>query len=524
MKTNNLFPIIKHNIATNLVIKGTLILTIAGFSTRIIGFYNRIFLSDLIGATQMGIYQLILPLYMVAFAFTNYGNELALTKLVSEYKNRNDFGTIHIFFKICFTMNLTLGLLFGVFMYVNAEWICLHILKAPECANCIRIISFGVPFMAMKGAIHGYFLGLEKSGIHAISDLLEQIFKILGLLLLSTYICIQNRYDASFALWGVVIGDVCAFLYSFLALVHEKRINKNIYPNNHNPIYLRQGITLFFRNAIPFTTNRLALTILQSIESIMIPSVLFLYYRDSNASLSHYGIFTGMAFPFIMFPSTITNALSTMLLPAVSSAKSSLKKQYLSSLCEKSLHFCLLIGLFSFVTFYIYGNDIAILFFQSKEAGIYVYRLSFLCPLIYLATTLASILNGLGHATYNLILTVCATIIRISFIQLTIPRFGLTGYLIGLFVSYLFLTFACLYQIQKKIDFKLYFLESILLPGCIFTILGTCSFYLYKKLLSNIANGRIQQITLLIATIAIFGIVSIPPFVKFIYKAQRQPR
>lgn len=524
MKIKILFNVIKLNLAVNLVLKGTLILTIAGFTTRIIGFYNRIFLSDLIGATQMGIYQLILPLYMVAFAFTNYGNELALTKLVSEYKSRNDFATIQVFFKICFSINLVLGILFSLFIYVNADWICTYFLKAPRCATCIRIISFGVPFMAMKGSIHGYFLGVEKSGIHAISDLLEQLAKVLSLFLLATYICKKNNYDASFALWGVVIGDIFAFIYSLLALIHHRQVNKQIYVKKNQPIYLRQGIALFLQNSIPLTTNRLALTVLQSIESIMIPSVLLLFYRDSNESLSHYGIFTGMAFPFIMFPSTITNALSTMLLPAVSSAKSSLKKNYLSSLCEKSLHFCLLIGLFSFITFYIYGNDIGMLFFQNKEAGTYLYQLSFLCPFIYLATTLVSILNGLGHATYNLILTICATMIRIGFIQLTIPQFGMTGYLIGLFVSYLFLTFACLHKIQKQIDFHLYFLESIFLPTCLFTILGTCSFYWYKELLSNITPGGIQQLILIIASIAIFGIVSILPFVKFICKAPRQPR
>lgn len=523
MKLKQLFDICKQKTTANLVIKGTLILTIAGFSTRIIGFYNRIFLSDLIGATQMGIYQLILPLYMVAFAFTNYGNELALTKLVSEYKSRNDYATVQILFKICFYVNLSLGILASLFLYTNAEWICLYLLKAPECSNCIRIISFGVPFMAMKGSIHGYFLGLERSSIHAISDLLEQLAKVLGLFLWATYICIQNNYDASFALWGVVIGDICAFIYSFLALTCNKHTRKEIYRDNKSPIHLRQGVTLFFKNSIPFTTNRLALTVLQSIESIMIPSALLLFYKDSNMSLSHYGIFTGMAFPFIMFPSTVTNALSTMLLPAVSSAKSSLNKQYLSTLCEKSLHFCLLIGLFSFITFYMYGNDIGVLFFQNKEAGTYLYQLSFLCPFIYLATTLASILNGLGHATYNLILTVCATIIRISFIQFTIPNLGMMGYMAGLFVSYLFLTFTCLHKIQKQICVTLYFLESILLPACFFIIVGACSFYLYKKILSHIALGGIEQLVLIVVCIIILGIISIPPFVNTIYKAHQPP-
>ena len=45
----------------HLLIKGTLILTLTGFITKIIGFLYRIFLSQVIGAQGMGIYQLIFP-------------------------------------------------------------------------------------------------------------------------------------------------------------------------------------------------------------------------------------------------------------------------------------------------------------------------------------------------------------------------------------------------------------------------------------------------------------------------------
>ena len=451
MKQTADFHSIKYMLSNNLVIKGTLILIIAGFITRIIGFYNRIFLSGLIGAAQLGIYQLILPLYMVSFALTTCGTELALTKLISEYDSRKDYATTRMLFRICFVTNLILGSFIALAMYINADWLCVRILNAPACTPCLKVICLGIPFMAMKGAIHGYFLGLKNSCVHGVSDLLEQTAKLLGLYVLSTYICIQNHYDATFALYGIVIGEILAFSYSLVALLHHRGKQKKQCLDYQSPIYLRTAISIFFNNAIPLTTNRLALTILQSIEAILIPTVLLLYYHNSADSLAHYGVFTGMAFPFIMFPSTITNALSTMLLPAVSSAKSIQNKVYLSSLCEKSMRFCLVIGLFSFAIFYLLGNKIGLLFFQNKEAGIYLYQLSFLCPLIYLATTLASILNGLGYATYNLIFTMIATIIRITFIQLAIPHLGMTGYILGLLVSYSFLTLACLHKVQKQI-------------------------------------------------------------------------
>ncbi len=480
----------------NLVVKGTLILTITGLATRIIGFYNRIFLSHLIGAKELGIYQLIFPLYMVAFSFTTFGNELALTKLVSEYTKRGDRATAWKFFQTCFILNLCLSLFVVTIIYQKADFLCTHILNASGCSTCLQILSLGIPFMAMKGAIHGYFLGQERSGVHGTSDFLEQTAKVGGLYLLATFVCVRNSYDAAFAVWGIVIGEIVAFTYSICALFHH--LKKTAYSKTCCSIHLRQVIRLFFKDSVPLTSNRLALTTLQSLEAILVPSVLLQYYHSSTTSLEIYGIFTGMAFPFIMFPSTITNSLSTMLLPAVSSAHSTLNDDYLSKLCKKSFQFCLLIGIFSFVTFFLFGPSIGICFFANKKAGIYLYQLSFLCPFIYLATTLASMLNGLGLSAYNLLLTVIATGIRIGFIIFTIPSIGIYGYILGLFISYLFLTFACYLRLQRYVTFTCSFLEDIFYPTVVFIITGVVSYLFYRQMLNHFI-GIPQMILLLLA-------------------------
>lgn len=514
---------LQQKLNKNLVLKGTLILTLAGFSTRIIGFYNRIFLADLIGAEALGIYQLIFPLYMVAFSFTTMGNSLALTKLVSEYKSRCDYESTKAFFRVCFAISLSLSLFASIFVYQNAGWLCTHILNAPKSIDCLRIICLGIPFMSMKGTIHGYFLGLENSSVHGVSDFLEQSAKVLGLYFISSYICIRANYSASFAVWGIVIGELTAFSYSMLAFIlHCRKCKKDPYtalspycrekqiPIPKKSIHKRQILRLFIRDAVPLTTNRLALTALQSLEAILIPGILLRFYHDSSLSLATYGIFSGMAFPFIMFPSTITGSLSTMLLPAVSSANSRPDTGYLARLCEKSLHFCLLIGLFSSITFYIYGPSIGICFFDSKEAGMFLFQLSFLCPFIYLATTLASMLNGLGFAAHNLMLTVIATGIRIGFILLAVPKIGITGYIAGMFVSYLLLTFACLQKLEQIIAFRLFFLKSIFYPAVTFVIFGCFTFFCYCYIYGK--HTDTPPILLLIACIFVDGFLSFAPF------------
>ena len=49
------------NLLKSRIIQGTLLLTVAGFITHILGFFYRIFLADKLGAAVLGSYQLIFP-------------------------------------------------------------------------------------------------------------------------------------------------------------------------------------------------------------------------------------------------------------------------------------------------------------------------------------------------------------------------------------------------------------------------------------------------------------------------------
>ena len=67
----------------HMLIRGTLILTITGLVTRIIGFFYRIFLSHTIGAEGMGIYQLIFPIHSICFSLTVAGIQTAISRFLA---------------------------------------------------------------------------------------------------------------------------------------------------------------------------------------------------------------------------------------------------------------------------------------------------------------------------------------------------------------------------------------------------------------------------------------------------------
>lgn len=62
---------------------GALILMIAGFIVKIMGFFYRIYLSNLLGAEGMGVFGLITPVYSLVLITLTSGLSIAVSSMVS---------------------------------------------------------------------------------------------------------------------------------------------------------------------------------------------------------------------------------------------------------------------------------------------------------------------------------------------------------------------------------------------------------------------------------------------------------
>ena len=82
----------------------------------------------------------------------------------------------------------------------------------------------------------------------------------------------------------------------------------------------RELLEHFFSFSIPISVNHFCLTIISSLETMLIPFMLEIFFHSHSQALETYGTLTGMALPFLFFPATIVNSLSVMLMPAISSA------------------------------------------------------------------------------------------------------------------------------------------------------------------------------------------------------------
>lgn len=141
-----------------------------------------------------------------------------------------------------------------------------------------------------------------------------------------------------------------------------------------------------------------------------------------------------------------------MLLPAVSESQAGKDRKAIARLSVRTVQSCLLLGILCTIFFLVFGNLCGILLFDSNEAGTYIQILSWLCPFLYLGTTLASILNGLGKTFLVFLSNMAALFIRFLFIWFVIPFSGIKGYLLGLLFSQLLHSLLLLFCLNRSLS------------------------------------------------------------------------
>ena len=225
--------------------------------------------------------------------------------------------------------------------------------------------------------------------------------------------------------------------------------------------------------AAPLMANRLIMNVLQSAEAIMIPNKLEEFGLTGSQAVSIYGILTGMAMPFIMFPSAIVNSLAVVLLPTVARQQSIGNKSGIQKNLLLSVRYSLYMGILCIGIFTVFGHDLGMTVFRNHDAGSFITILAWLCPFLYLATTMGSVLNGLGKTTITFKNNCISLLIRLCFVFFGIPQFGIHACLWGMLVSEIILVLLHGLALQRQVGFSIDAWDMLVKPAfCLMVTLG----------------------------------------------------
>ena len=152
------------------------LLTGSGLVLRALGMGFRIVLAAYLGSEGMGLYQLILALYMVFVSFATAGVNVASARLAAQSLARGS-GMAETLRGLCITA-LGFGTAAMLAQSVLAGPCARYLLHDVRAETALLILAPSLPFMAVSGAVRGCFLAARRVQPNITAQLIEQLVRM----------------------------------------------------------------------------------------------------------------------------------------------------------------------------------------------------------------------------------------------------------------------------------------------------------------------------------------------------------
>lgn len=424
-------------------ILSTIILLIGGFLTKILGMIIKIVMTRLMGTEGIGLYMMILPTFSLFIALAQAGFPVAISKLVAE-DNKNNKRLVFSLIPLSLLINVVLMIV----IIIIAPFLSTNLLHDKRCLYGILAISVVIPLTSLSSICRSYFFGKEKMLPHIISNLSEDIIRLI-LIIIGVPFVIQKGLD--YAVCYVILTNIISELTSILILFFFIPKNAKITKQDLIPskVYIKDSLNI----SIPNTAGRLIGSIGYFLEPIVLTSSLLYVGYSNKFIVNEYGIISGYVLPILLLPSFFTLAISQALLPVVSNLYSKKDIRGTKRKIKQGIFFSLLIGIPVTVLLMVYPELLLKLIYNTTEGVKYIRFLAPFCLLQYIQAPLSFSLDAMGRSADNMKATLYGTISRTSLLfLLSFLKIGIWSLIISTSINIIIVTSYNFFKVKKCLE------------------------------------------------------------------------
>lgn len=413
-----------------------LIIIVTSVLFNTVGISFRVFLSNKIGTEGIGLFQLIMSIYMMAILFVVTGINVAVTRLVAEEGGRGSFSISRALIIKAISVSFVFSVPAFVFLFFGAEYIGTIWLGDQRTVFSLKLLAVGMPFAGVSACIKGYFYAISKLIRPTVAQAVELVIQIFIIIQILDYFMLGGAEYACAAISvAITIAELASCLYSLTLYGFELRNNdKRISEIFYQTRILKKLLYISF----PISFSSLIRSSLRTLENIMIPVGLVKYGYTKKLSLEKYGQLHGMVMPILMFPSSIILAFSALLIPEISEANALNQKKRVDYSVTRALQLTCIMSILISGIFVAFSEKFGMTIYESAECGYLIKDLAPLIPLIYLDIVVDELLKGLNQQVSALGYNIFDAVIKIIMIYYALPIKGLEGLIIVLYISNLF--------------------------------------------------------------------------------------
>lgn len=410
------------------LITSTLLLTATSFLTRTIGMISSVYLSQTLGAEGMGIYELVMSIYMTAAIFSSAGLFVTVSRMVAEALGQGNKSQASKVMRIAFTFGMITSFLASSLLFTFAPILTQFFIHDTRSTTGLRFLSLSIPFMTCSSCFKGYFYATKKTIFPASADIIEQIIKVV-LLIFLVRIYAPSGISACYSAIGIglTIGEMVSWSYLLSLFIMERRRDKHT-RTAHITSHL-ELISNFFTILLPLACISYLAYILLSVENALIPTGLKKYSNNYSESMSLFGMIRGMVMPILFFPSAFLTAFSTTLIPEIAKANVLSLKKRVTYTTSRVLQLTFILSILVVSILINYGNELGFIIYKSSEIGPLLRTFSLIVPFIYVEIISDGILKGLNQQVSCLKYSMIDSIMRVSLIYFLLPIKGVHAFI-----------------------------------------------------------------------------------------------
>lgn len=480
---------------------GAFILAIGGILAKIVGAFYKIPLTNMLGTNGMGLYYLVFPMYSLILVLVSGGVSVGVSKLVAEERGRNTCRKNEL--KILYAGLLyvsVLGLVFGVLMCLLSKIMSNGQGNVNAWLGYVAIAP-GIVFSSIISVFRAYFQGLENMLPTSISNIFEQIIKLIsGLLLTNLFLPYGIIYGVCGAVLGVTISEFVALIQIWVNYIWYKKKHANLFNEYNNKsedeITFKQAFVKLIKYSIPATLSSLILPITGLLDSFMIINILVKSGFSNTAATSLYGISNGIVSNLISLPVVVITSLATAILPNISRLYSENNMKEISFKCSLYIKLTWLIALPCFVIFMVLAPDIISVLYKGGLSDLvineftYSYKLLMISSvsIIYYAFVQAftSMLQSIDKPVLPVISFSIALLLRVVLVWILVsrPEINIFGQVLANTIFLLVVALINLIFVRKYIPLDFSVRRTFTIPVFCTVVMG-CVTYIIRLSLAN---------------------------------------
>jgi len=445
------------------LIKGTIILGMAGLFARFLGLFFRIPIQALIKDEGMGYYQMSYPLYMFFVAVAS-GVPIAMSKIIAEMNAKNDREGVHQVLRQTLFFMLVLGATFTLLMLIFARPLITILKWDPKAYYSFLAIAIAPIFVSIMCTFKGFFQGLQNVRPTAISQIVEQVGRVVAGVLFAYLLFPKGiEYAAGGAALGTLVGSIMGSTYLVSTYFKAKKELPVRKKSKRKHI-----LGILGKAALPISMGAAVGTIMSLIDSILVPQQLLKAGFSQTQSAVMYGQLTGKVFTLMNVPLALSVALCASLVPIIAEAFSLGKRGELVKRVDMALKLSNVISIPSFLGLFFMAYPIMNLVFMKDAAGYEILKYISICiPFVILTQTSTAILQSIGNyyrPVYNLALG-CIVKVIITYVLVAFSSVNIYGAVIGTILGYITSCLLNIHELKKSLNIKINNVDAFIKPA-----------------------------------------------------------